>query len=88
MKRLQMHDWQLLFHDEEVIVLKEGGYIQMSSELLDALTVLEREKGISEMLLIEAIEAALVSAYRRNFNQAQNVRIDLNLASRNDASFC
>ena len=31
------------------------------------------------MLLIEAIEAALVSAYRRNFNQAQNVRIDINL---------
>ena len=31
------------------------------------------------MLLIEAIEAALVSAYHRNFNQAQNVRIDLNL---------
>lgn len=51
----------------------------MSSELLDALTLLEREKGISRNVLIEAIEAALVSAYRRNFNQAQNVRIDLNL---------
>lgn len=53
----------------------------MSSELLDALTVLEREKGISRDVLIDAIEAALVSAYRRNFNQAQNVRIDLNLAN-------
>ena len=53
----------------------------MSSELLDALTILEREKGISRDILIEAIEAALVSAYRRNFNQAQNVRIDLNLQS-------
>ncbi|KKK39564.1 transcription elongation factor NusA [Mesobacillus campisalis] len=53
----------------------------MSSELLDALTVLEKEKGISRDVLIEAIEAALVSAYRRNFNQAQNVRIDLNLAN-------
>lgn len=51
----------------------------MSSELLDALTILEREKGISRDVLIEAIEAALISAYRRNFNQAQNVRIDLNL---------
>ncbi|WP_040205007.1 transcription termination factor NusA [Neobacillus jeddahensis] len=51
----------------------------MSSELLDALTILEREKGISRDILIEAIEAALVSAYRRNFNQAQNVRIDMNL---------
>ncbi|MGG1398388.1 transcription termination factor NusA [Bacillus salipaludis] len=53
----------------------------MSSELIDALTILEREKGISRDVLIEAIEAALISAYRRNFNQAQNVRIDLNLQS-------
>lgn len=30
-------------------------------------------------MLIEAIEAALVTAYKRNFNQAQNVRVDLNL---------
>ncbi|MTH52781.1 transcription termination/antitermination protein NusA [Bacillus mangrovi] len=50
----------------------------MSSELLDALTVLEREKGISKEIIIEAIEAALISAYKRNFNQAQNVRVDLN----------
>ncbi|WP_018660118.1 transcription termination factor NusA [Heyndrickxia acidiproducens] len=53
----------------------------MSSELVDALTVLEKEKGISRDVLVEAIEAALVSAYRRNFNQAQNVRTDLNLAN-------
>jgi N utilization substance protein A len=51
----------------------------MSSELLDALNLLEKEKGISREVLVEAIEAALISAYRRNFNQAQNVRIDLNL---------
>ncbi|WP_409305461.1 transcription termination factor NusA [Peribacillus sp. SCS-155] len=51
----------------------------MSSELMDALNILETEKGISRDILIEAIEAALISAYRRNFNQAQNVRIDMNL---------
>ncbi|HWO77995.1 MAG TPA: transcription termination factor NusA [Bacillus sp. (in: firmicutes)] len=51
----------------------------MSSELLDALTLLEKEKGISRDVIVEAIEAALVSSYRRNFNQAQNVRVDLNL---------
>lgn len=51
----------------------------MSSELLDALNLLEKEKGISRDVIIEAIEAALVSAYKRNFNQAQNVRVDLNL---------
>jgi transcription termination/antitermination protein NusA len=53
----------------------------MSSELMDALTILEKEKGISRDVLIDAIEAALISAYRRNFNQAQNVRIDLNLGN-------
>ena len=53
----------------------------MSSELVDALVLLEKEKGISREVIIEAIEAALISAYRRNFNQAQNVRIDLNLGS-------
>ncbi|QED47581.1 transcription termination factor NusA [Cytobacillus dafuensis] len=53
----------------------------MSSELLDALVLLEKEKGISRDVIIDAIEAALVSAYRRNFNQAQNVRIDLNLGN-------
>lgn len=51
----------------------------MSSELLDALIALEEQKGISRDVLIEAIEAALVTAYKRNFNQAQNVRVDLNL---------
>ncbi|WP_141433453.1 transcription termination factor NusA [Bacillus sp. 03113] len=53
----------------------------MSSELLDALVLLEKEKGISREVIIDAIEAALISAYRRNFNQAQNVRIDLNLGA-------
>lgn len=53
----------------------------MSSNLLDALTALEKQKGISREVLLEAIEAALVTAYKRNFNQAQNVRVDLNSAS-------
>jgi len=53
----------------------------MSTELLDALLILEKEKGISREVIIDAIEAALISAYKRNFNQAQNVRIDLNLGN-------
>ncbi|PIC58757.1 MULTISPECIES: transcription termination factor NusA [Sporosarcina] len=51
----------------------------MSSELLEALTALEQQKGISRDIIVDAIEAALVTAYKRNFNQAQNVRVDLNL---------
>ena len=51
----------------------------MSSDLLDALTALEKQKGIPREVIVDAIEAALVTAYKRNFNQAQNVRVDLNL---------
>ncbi len=50
----------------------------MNTELLDALTMIEKEKGISKDVIIEALEAALISAYKRNFHQAQNVRIDFN----------
>jgi N utilization substance protein A len=39
---------------------------------------LEKEKGISKDILIEAIEAALISGYKRNFHSAQNVRVDIN----------
>ncbi|MCL1630847.1 transcription termination factor NusA [Sporolactobacillus sp. CPB3-1] len=50
----------------------------MSSDLLEALTALEKDKGISKEVLVDALEAALISAYKRNFDQAQNVRVDIN----------
>ena len=42
---------------------------------MHALEQLEKEKGINKEVLIEAIEAALISAYKRNFNSLQNVKI-------------
>lgn len=50
----------------------------MNADFIQALNDLEREKGISKDTLIEAIEAALISGYKRNFNSAQNVRVDIN----------
>ena len=47
----------------------------MSVELIHALDQLEKEKGIEKEVLIEAIEAALISAYKRNFGSTQNVKI-------------
>jgi N utilization substance protein A len=47
----------------------------MNSEFLDALYDLEKEKGISVDILLEAIEAALLSAYKRNFGSAQNAKV-------------
>ena len=46
-------------------------------EFLQTLKELAYEKGIDEELLFETIETALISAYRRNFGAAQNVRISL-----------
>ncbi|MER1954453.1 transcription termination factor NusA [Desemzia incerta] len=50
----------------------------MSKELLNALDDLETEKGISKELVLDALEAALVSAYKRNYSQAQNVEVEFN----------
>lgn len=47
----------------------------MSSDLVEAITALEKDKGISKEVLLDALEAALISAYKRNFEQAQNVRV-------------
>jgi N utilization substance protein A len=53
----------------------------MNAEFIEALEQLEKEKGISKDILIEAIEAALISGYKRNFHSAQNVRVDINRQS-------
>ncbi|HEX9061973.1 MAG TPA: transcription termination factor NusA [Clostridia bacterium] len=47
----------------------------MSADLLHALEQLEKEKGVNKEILIEAIEAALISAYKRNFGVSQNVKV-------------
>lgn len=49
----------------------------MSKELFDALNYLSKEKGIDKDLLMEALEAALISAYKKNFKSASNVRVAL-----------
>jgi N utilization substance protein A len=50
----------------------------MNTDFIDALHEIESTKGISKDILLEAIEAALISSYKRNFNTAQNVRVDIN----------
>ncbi|MBC5636000.1 transcription termination/antitermination protein NusA [Ornithinibacillus sp. BX22] len=49
----------------------------MSSQLFDAIENLGKEKGIDKEILIEALEAALISAYKKNFKSATNVRVEL-----------
>jgi len=47
----------------------------MNKELFAAIEILEKEKGISKDVLFEALEVALISAYKRNFQTAPAVRV-------------
>ena len=48
-----------------------------NKELILALEELEKEKGIKKEYLLESIETALVTAYKRNFDSLENVRIQM-----------
>ncbi len=47
----------------------------MSSELFESLEMIEEEKGISKDVVLDALESALISAYRKNFGAAQDVSV-------------
>ena len=49
----------------------------MNSDFIAALDQLENEKGISKAILLDAIETALISAYKRNFGYTQNARVTI-----------
>ncbi|MBV9213878.1 MAG: transcription termination/antitermination protein NusA [Actinobacteria bacterium] len=56
----------------------------MSKEIVEAVHVLEREKGISAERLMEALEDALLSAYKKTPGAAKYARVDMD---RNTADF-
>ncbi len=56
----------------------------MNTEFISALDALEKEKGIEKSILIDAIENALVSAYKKNYNVNQDVRVEVDSS---DGSF-
>ena len=47
-------------------------------ELLDAIEEIEKEKGISKEYLLESLEASLVTAYKKNYDSADNVKVSIN----------
>lgn len=47
-------------------------------EFKHAIEVLKQEKGIDEDTIYEAMELALTSAYKKNYNSLANVRVDIN----------
>ncbi|WP_066683337.1 transcription termination factor NusA [Christensenella intestinihominis] len=49
----------------------------MNTEFMEALSDLEHDKGIKKDILLEAIETALISAYKRHFGTDQNARVEI-----------
>lgn len=49
-----------------------------SKELLKAMDELEKEKGIKKDYLLESLEASLITAYKKNYDSADNVKIEIN----------
>ena len=51
----------------------------MNSELVSALELLETERGIKKEILIETIETALISAYKKNYNALDEIRVEMSM---------
>jgi len=49
----------------------------MKNELLEAIYQIERDKGIKAETLLESVEAALITAYKKNFGNRQNVKVEI-----------
>lgn len=50
----------------------------MNIELMEALDILVKEKNISKDVLLDAIENSLITAYKNNFDKADNVTVTMN----------
>ncbi len=53
----------------------------MKAEFIEALEEIEKEKGIKKDIIFEALEAALISGYKKNFGSSQNVEVLINKES-------
>jgi len=74
----------LLLYIKQLIHLKhfnrkeDGIYYYMNINLAKVLEEIEKEKGISKNILIEAIESAIISAYKKNYaNNISDIKIDI-----------
>ena len=54
-----------------------------TKELIMAIEELEKERGINKEYLLESLEAALVTAYKRNFDSAENVKVTMDATTGN-----
>ena len=59
-----------------------------SKNFLEALDELEREKGISKESVLEAIELALLAAYKKNYGEDENVEVVVDREKWRYKGFC
>jgi len=52
----------------------------MNREFIEALDEIEAERGVPKDVIIESICSALVSSYKKNYNTASNVDIDISIS--------
>lgn len=52
----------------------------MNREFIEALDEIEAERGVPKDVIIESICSALVSSYKKNYNTASNVEIDISIS--------
>ena len=50
----------------------------MNKEFIDALVEIEKTKGVSKDVIIEALEKALIKSYEKNFDENANVTVSIN----------
>lgn len=53
----------------------------MNEEFIGALEEIEQEKGITKEVVFDALEAALISGYKKNFGSSQNVEVEIDRMS-------
>lgn len=51
-----------------------------TAELMEALTLLAKEKGIDAEILVEKIQAALIIAIKKDYPRSENINFDIDLA--------
>lgn len=53
----------------------------MNIDFIEALEEIEKDKGISQDVVFDALESALISSYKKNFGSSQNVEVKIDKAT-------
>ena len=49
----------------------------MNKDLIEALNILEEEKGIDKEVILDGLKQAMMAAYKKDYGQNANIRVDI-----------